>query len=90
MTTTPTLSNPSLSPVNTSSEAIEKLNVFAYLTPDPYCEDGDFESEWVERLAILKMVKYALEISNKDFLKFLKVQKVTPDSIVNPVLVNSN
>ena len=48
---TPTnLSIPSVSPVTNSLEAIEKLNIYAYLTPDPYDEHGHFETEWAEHL----------------------------------------
>jgi hypothetical protein len=45
MTTTTTLSIPSVRLVSNSLEAIEKLNIYAYLSPDPYDEDGYFENE---------------------------------------------
>jgi hypothetical protein len=33
-----------------SSVELEKVNVYAYLSPHPYDEDGYFEAEWVEDL----------------------------------------
>lgn len=43
--TTTTLTNPSVSLSTSSLEAIEKLNIYAYLSPDSYDEDGHFETE---------------------------------------------
>ena len=50
MTAISTLTTPSTGSVTPISDSIENLNVFAFLTPDPYDEEGDFEIEWVEGL----------------------------------------